>query len=45
MKGGRLMKKIFAAALTSLAAVIGTVATGACFFVLLDEPEIPESID
>lgn len=39
------MKKIFAAALTSLAAVIGTVATGACFFVLFDEPEMPEKLD
>ena len=39
------MKKIFAAALTSIAAVIGTIATGACVIVLLDEPEMPESLD
>ena len=39
------MKKIFAAALTSIAAVIGTVATGACVIVLFDEPEMPESLN
>ena len=39
------MKKFIAAALTAIAAFIGTVATGACFAVLLDEPEMPESLN
>ena len=39
------MKKFIAAALTAIATVIGTVATSGCFFALLDEPEMPESLN
>ncbi|MBP3635509.1 MAG: cyclic lactone autoinducer peptide [Bacilli bacterium] len=39
------MKKIFAVALTAIATMIGTVATSGCFIVLLDEPEMPDSLN
>lgn len=39
------MKKFIAAALTAIATVIGTVATAGCVIVLLDEPEMPESLN
>ena len=39
------MKKFIAAALTAIATVVGTVATSACLLVLLDEPEMPESLN
>ena len=38
------MKKALAIALTSIAAVIGTVATTGCVVVLIDEPEMPEEL-
>ena len=38
------MKKVFALALTALAAAVGTAATTGCFFALIDEPEMPESL-
>ena len=39
------MKKFIAAALTAIATVIGTVATSACIIAILDEPEMPESLN
>ena len=39
------MKKFIAAALTAIATVVGTIATSACVIVLLDEPEMPESLN
>ena len=38
------MKKVFALALTALAAAVSTAASTGCFFVILDEPEMPESM-
>lgn len=38
------MKKALAIALSAVGAVIGTVATTGCLFVLLDEPEMPRSL-
>ncbi len=38
------MKKVFAVVLTALAAAFSTAATSGCFIVLLDEPEMPESL-
>ena len=38
------MKKALAIALSAIGAVIGTVATTGCLFVLLDEPEMPRSL-
>ena len=39
------MKKAFALALTGLAAFIGTIATTGCVIVLIDEPEMPDSLE
>lgn len=39
------MKKFIAAALTAIATIIGTVATSGCILALLDEPEMPESLN
>ena len=38
------MKKVLAIALSAVGAVLGTVATSGCLFVLLDEPEMPRSL-
>lgn len=38
------MKKALAIALSAVGAVLGTVATTGCLFVLLDEPEMPRSL-
>lgn len=38
------MKKALAIALSAIGAVLGTVATSGCLFVLLDEPEMPRSL-
>lgn len=38
------MKKVFALALTTLAAVIGTAAATGCIIVLIDEPDMPDSL-
>ncbi len=38
------MKKVFALALTALAAAVSTAAVSGCFMVLIDEPEMPESL-
>lgn len=38
------MKKVLAIALSAVGAVLGTVATSGCVFVLLDEPEMPKSL-
>lgn len=38
------MKKVLAIALSAVGAVLGTVATTGCVFVLLDEPEMPKSL-
>ncbi len=38
------MKKALAIALSAVGAVLGTVATSGCLFVLLDEPEMPRSL-
>ena len=38
------MKKVFAIALATIAAAIGTAATTGCIYVLIDEPEMPESL-
>lgn len=38
------MKKTLAIALSAIGAVLGTVATSGCVFVLLDEPEMPKSL-
>ena len=38
------MKKVFAIALTAIAAAVSTAANSGCFLVLLDEPEMPESL-
>ena len=36
------MSKVFAIALTTLAAIIGNAATTGCIAVIFDEPEMPE---
>lgn len=38
------MKKALAITLSAIGAVLGTVATSGCLFVLLDEPEMPRSL-
>lgn len=38
------MKKFLSIALATIGAVIGTVATSGCFVLLLDEPEMPDSL-
>ena len=38
------MKKFLSVALAAIGAVIGTVATSGCFVLLLDEPEMPDSL-
>ena len=38
------MKKALAIALSAIGAILGTVATTGCLFVLLDEPEMPRSL-
>jgi len=38
------MKKVFAIALTAIAAAFSTAATTGCVAVILDEPEMPESL-
>lgn len=38
------MKKVFAIALTAIAAAFSTAATSGCFFAIFDEPEMPESL-
>ena len=38
------MKKVFAILLATVAAAIGTAASTGCIAVLLDEPEMPESL-
>ena len=38
------MKKALAIALSTIGAVLGTVATSGCIMVLLDEPEMPASL-
>ena len=38
------MKKALAIALSAVGAVLGTVATSGCVMVLLDEPEMPNSL-
>ncbi|MBQ9024722.1 MAG: cyclic lactone autoinducer peptide [Bacilli bacterium] len=38
------MKKIFAIALTAIAAAFSTAAASGCVWVLIDEPEMPESL-
>lgn len=38
------MKKALAIALSAIGAVLGTVATSGCLFVLLDEPKMPRSL-
>lgn len=39
------MKKIFGIALAVVGTIIGSVATSGCVWVLLDEPEMPESMN
>lgn len=38
------MKKALAITLSAIGAVLGTVATTGCAFVLFDEPEMPRSL-
>lgn len=38
------MKKFLSIALAAIGAIVGTVATSGCVFLLLDEPEMPESL-
>ena len=38
------MKKLFAIALTAIAAALSTAATTGCVVVFLDEPEMPASL-
>ena len=38
------MKKVFAIVLTTIAAAVSTAAVSGCFMVLIDEPEMPESL-
>ena len=38
------MKKVFAIALATIAAAVGTAASTGCAFALIDEPEMPESL-
>ena len=39
------MKKILGIALAAIGTIVGTVATSGCIFALLDEPEMPESLN
>ena len=38
------MKKVFAIALATVAAAVSAAATTGCVWVLIDEPEMPESL-
>ena len=38
------MKKVLAIALSTIGAIVGTVATTGCIFVLFDEPEMSRSL-
>ncbi len=38
------MKKVLAIAFSAVGAVLGTVATTGCAFVLFDEPKMPRSL-
>ncbi len=38
------MKKALAITLSAIGAVLGTVATTGCLFVIFDEPEMPRSL-
>lgn len=38
------MKKALAITLSAIGAVLGTVATTGCAFVIFDEPEMPNSL-
>ncbi len=38
------MKKFLSIALATIGAVVGTVATSGCMVLLLDEPEMPDSL-
>lgn len=38
------MKKVLAIALSAVGAILGTVATTGCAFVIFDEPEMPRSL-
>ncbi len=38
------MKKFLSIALATIGAVVGTVATSGCIIMLLDEPEMPDSL-
>ena len=38
------MKKFLSIALAAIGAVVGTVATSGCMVLLLDEPEMPDSL-
>ncbi len=38
------MKKFLSIALAAIGAVVGTLATSGCLFLLLDEPEMPVSL-
>lgn len=38
------MKKFLSIALAAIGAVVGTVATSGCIVLLLDEPEMPDSL-
>lgn len=38
------MKKVLAIALSTIGAIVGTVATTGCLIVLFDEPEMPRSL-
>lgn len=39
------MKKILGVALAVVGTIIGSVATSGCAWILLDEPEMPESLN
>lgn len=39
------MKNLLVSALVAIGTLIGTMSTGACFSFLIDEPEMPESLD
>ena len=38
------MKKVLGLVLATIAAAVSTAATTGCFFVLIDEPEMPKSL-
>lgn len=38
------MKNLLISALIAIGTAIGTISTGACLILLLDEPEMPESL-